>query len=185
MNVFDSFKFTLTSLGAPAAVGCQPSRCSRAGGPSYLSLSSPVTQLTCHSAHLRDIRSPCCNLLWDEIESSLSTGTAHSLLHVLLVRLQDVPYAVHQLLDLGSQALGGRLLQDTSDQLLRVPVALIVHHGGGSGSAGRPAATSVVIVVASSQRDLALGAGRQCGMGGLGGGICGLRGWSGGGVAAV
>lgn len=108
------------------------------------------------------------------------TGTAYSLLHVLLIRLQDISYAVHQLLDLGGQALGRRLLQDPPDQLLCVSVALVVHHGRGPGPAGRPA-----VVVAPSQRDMALGVGGQRGLRRLGGRICGLRGGSEGSVAAA
>lgn len=108
------------------------------------------------------------------------TGTAYSLLHVLLIWLQDISYAVHQLLDLRGQALSSRLLQDFPYKLLCVSVALVVYHGRGPGPAWSPA-----VVFASSQCDLALGVGSQCGLGGLGGRIYGLRRQSKGSIAAA
>lgn len=87
------------------------------------------------------------------------TSTAYSLLHMFLIRLQDMSDAVHQLLDFGSQALSRWLLQDFPNQLLCVSVALVVHHGCGPGPALHPA-----VIVAPSQSDLALGVGGQCGL---------------------
>lgn len=87
------------------------------------------------------------------------TSTAHGLLHMFLIRLQDMSDALHQLLNLGSQALSRRLLQDFPNQLLRVSVALVVHHGCGPGPAGHPA-----VIVAPPQSDLALGVGGQRGL---------------------
>lgn len=108
------------------------------------------------------------------------TGTAHSLLHVLLIWQKHITYAVHQLLYLWGQALGCGLLQDFPNQLLCVVVALVVHHWGGPGPAGHP-----TIVGTSSHHDLALGMSSQCGLRCLGGRICGLRKGSDGGVAAA
>lgn len=108
------------------------------------------------------------------------TGTAYSFLHVLLIGLQDISNALHQLLDLGGQTLRRWLLQNFPDKLLRVSVALIVHHGGGPRSAGHPAAT-----VAPSQCDVALGVGSQRGLRCLGGRICGARKGSGGSITAA
>lgn len=108
------------------------------------------------------------------------TSTAYSLLHVLLIGLQDISDALHQLLDLRGQTLGRWLLQDFPDQLLRVSVALVVHHGGGPRPAGRPA-----VVFAPSQCDMALGVGGQCGLRCLGGRVCGPRRGSGGSVHAA
>lgn len=108
------------------------------------------------------------------------TSTTYSLLHVLLIGLQDISDALHQLLDLGGQTLGSWLLQDFPDQLLRVSVALVVHHGGGPRPAGHPA-----VVVAPAQCDMALVVGGQCGLRCLGGRICGPRRGSGGSVDAA
>lgn len=67
------------------------------------------------------------------------TSTANSLLHVLLIGLQHMSDALHQLLDFRGQPLGCRLLQDFPDQLLCVLVALVVNHGGGPGPTWQPA----------------------------------------------
>lgn len=61
-----------------------------------------------------------------------------------------------------------------------MPVALVVHHGGRPGPPGPPTVTFV-----PSQCDMALGVGSQCGLGGLGRRICGLRTGSEGCVAAL
>lgn len=107
------------------------------------------------------------------------TGTAYSFLHVLLIGLQDISNALHQLLDLRGQTLCRRLLQNFPDELLRVSVALIVHHGGRPGSAGHPAA------IIAAQCDIALGVGRQRGLRRLGGRIRGARRGSGASVTAA
>lgn len=95
---------------------------------------------------------------------------------MLLIGLQNIPDARHQLLDLGGQTLSGWLLQDLPDQLLCVAVALVVHHGRWPGPAGSSVA---------AKRDLAPGLRGQRGLGGLGGRVCGPKGGAGGSVAAA
>lgn len=107
------------------------------------------------------------------------TCTAYGLLHVLLIGFQNIPDALHQLLDLRGQTLSCWLLQDLPDQLLCVPVALVVHHGRRPGPAGRS------VAAAPAKRDLALGLGSQGGLRCLGGRVCGPKRGGGGGVTAA
>lgn len=86
------------------------------------------------------------------------TCTTYSLFHMFLIGLQNIPDALHQLLNLRVQTLSCWLLQDFPDQLLCVSVALVVHHGRRPGPAGHSAA------VAPPKRDLVLGLGGQCGL---------------------
>lgn len=97
------------------------------------------------------------------------TSAANSLLHVLLIGLQNVADALHQLLDLGGQTLSRRLLQDLPDQLLCVPVALVVHQGRRPGPAG------CSVGAAPAERDLGLGLGQR-GLRCLGGRVGGPEG---------
>lgn len=106
------------------------------------------------------------------------TSAANGLLHVLLIGLQNVADALHQLLDLGGQTLSRRLLQDLPDQLLCVPVALVVHQGRWPGPAG------CSVGAAPAERDLGLGLGQR-GLRGLGGRVGGPEGGGEGGGAAA